>query len=767
MTIRLAKRADYGSDGQSRSFESAFAQIAHDYLQDRAPALLDYEVGFQLLDRDDDKNRSLGVTAFKVGEMWLYAPVFYVNGKLKGEELLYIKDKDMFAPLDDSWVDALLRKAPMQVGKSVPFNTYDQGVRLPDLMDIGMSPRKFASVMPHLEPWAADAAATVVKAALDPISPESGLLGHLARRGVKAASAWASILSEWPHLKRGFDTLYTPEEVQGALEKAARPRRVRGPKRVMPRKLKLDPAPATAKVAAIKLGQPLPIGLDDSDREALLRDGLLIKDARVDGEVSNAYVIPVRTDLDKSLRSPSEAGLYDVLDRDAKVVKCFVFPAPVSDRSIHGLLVVPVEGAKKRDWVVAHSTRIYVSKQYPDEDFRKALTKLPKVGDLNERDLAAVIDVEAPGGATASLPFEAGPKRGGRDGVTTRSAYFRACCLDTTPAFGPLPRPRVEHTEDRNRYRESRVRTGLPEGSRLQVVDDVLRVPKTARKLVLKAHDDVMDWESDRDRERFELGDMAEVALGIRKMGTDLTVAGKPGDRSINGQFIGRDQGAVCALVLDHGLREKEAHALLKTAADEARFGRGATFLVKYADGYPRFGDDPTAPQFPEPNYADGSAMHPQQRTLPFQERLQPVESARSRPDARSAYGPITDQPEPDQAMLQAAARASEEGDREFFDTAGLQSLLRVVATDDLLDDDLDAITLGMDAMGRQLMKMYFHDEQYVDRYGESGAQELEDAFRNTFEATGKLVISARQQTIEPMPEEAARSADLGSVANQ
>jgi hypothetical protein len=766
MTPRVAKRADFGSDGQSRSFESAFGQIAHDYLQDRSPALLDYEVGFQLLDRDDDKNRSFGVTAFKVGPMWLYAPVFYVNGKLKGEELLYIKDKDMFCPLDDAWVDMLLRKIPTQVGQATPFNTYAQGVRPPDLHDIGMSPRKFASALPAFAPWAVDAVDRFVTIATGAATPPQDLLGFIGQCGVKAASAWHALLTEYPPLRAGFDRLYPVKAVQAAITKAAsRPERParRGP--IRPRRLVLDGPPAQAKVAVYRPEDRRPIGLDDTDREAMLRDGLVIKDARDESETSKAFAVPVLEDLDRTLRSPDTAGLYAILDRDGRTVKCLVFPAPVNDSGVSGLLVIPIEGGKERDWTVAHPTRVYAATQYPDAEFRAEIEKLPKMGDPDSGTLIVAIDPTTPGAPVASLPFEVGTRRGDRDGVSTRDAYFRTCCLDTKPAFGrggKWPLGHVSGDQPSADFRSKRVRLGLPEGSAFEFQDATLRVPETARRLTLSRR-----ALEDMDSDRFELGDKAEVLLGIRKAGAVIEVAGAASERAINQQRVGSDRDALTALVLGHGLGESEARGLLDIATKEARHGRGARFLIKYADGYPRFGDEALAPAFPEPHYSNGSALHPDRQTLPFQERSVPVESLRTRSDAAERYRPMTDPPEPDQGMLRAAARASEEGDREFFDVAGLQSLLRVVSTDDLLDDDLDTVTRGMDAMGRQLLKMYFHDEQYIDRYGSAGAKELEDAFRNTFEATGKLVIAARQQTIEPMPEEAARSADLGSVANQ
>ena len=47
------KLAETGSTDEA-SFEQAFSRIAHAYLRNRAPSLLDHELGFQLLVSTED-----------------------------------------------------------------------------------------------------------------------------------------------------------------------------------------------------------------------------------------------------------------------------------------------------------------------------------------------------------------------------------------------------------------------------------------------------------------------------------------------------------------------------------------------------------------------------------------------------------------------------------------------------------------------------------------------------------------------------------------
>jgi len=61
--------------GDSMPFEQAFSNLAHAYLKDKAPQLLNYELGFQLLDKNEDNNKAAGMFGFKVGSQMMYAPV--------------------------------------------------------------------------------------------------------------------------------------------------------------------------------------------------------------------------------------------------------------------------------------------------------------------------------------------------------------------------------------------------------------------------------------------------------------------------------------------------------------------------------------------------------------------------------------------------------------------------------------------------------------------------------------------------------------------
>jgi hypothetical protein len=144
------KTAEIGGRGDDVAFEQAFSNLAHAYLRDSAPKLMDHEIGFQLLDRNRENTKAVGVFAFKVGSMWLYAPVFFLNGDLKGHELLYIKNQDMFVPLKENWVNYLINRKPSILGAGIDKNLTQFGQRQPDFTQLSRSPAKFGSARPTM-----------------------------------------------------------------------------------------------------------------------------------------------------------------------------------------------------------------------------------------------------------------------------------------------------------------------------------------------------------------------------------------------------------------------------------------------------------------------------------------------------------------------------------------------------------------------------------------------------------------------------------------
>lgn len=141
----MAKLGEIGGPGQDKDFEQAFSNLAHAYAREKCPMLEPYEVGFEVLERSDDGKRAAGITGYQVGDQLMYAPVFWLQGKIKGHELLYLKDQDLFTPCKENWINYMLERKLPEIGETVARDPLRLGIRRPDILRQTRSGLKYAA----------------------------------------------------------------------------------------------------------------------------------------------------------------------------------------------------------------------------------------------------------------------------------------------------------------------------------------------------------------------------------------------------------------------------------------------------------------------------------------------------------------------------------------------------------------------------------------------------------------------------------------------
>ena len=212
------KAASIGGE-QEQGFEQAFASLAYAYLKDKSPRLLDFIVGFQLVDRNEDNTKAMGLFGFKVGDQWLYAPVFFLNGDLKGHELLYIKKQDAFVPMKENWVNYLISRKPHVLGEPSDKNTHQLSGLMPSLSKLQGPPShgtKTGSYRPHIDAWARDFLAFIGAAdtksdklfAKHAALTETLDLRNFLKEFPLLKMAFEKCYMAYPLIKKGFDRFY-------------------------------------------------------------------------------------------------------------------------------------------------------------------------------------------------------------------------------------------------------------------------------------------------------------------------------------------------------------------------------------------------------------------------------------------------------------------------------------------------------------------------------------------------------------------------------
>lgn len=89
--------------------EKAFSDQASGFVENKlGPLMKDkHRVGFEIVKKNDENTRMVGVFAFKVSKNLLFAPVFFINGDIKGP-LLYRCDTKTFVPATKDWATYLI-----------------------------------------------------------------------------------------------------------------------------------------------------------------------------------------------------------------------------------------------------------------------------------------------------------------------------------------------------------------------------------------------------------------------------------------------------------------------------------------------------------------------------------------------------------------------------------------------------------------------------------------------------------------------------------
>lgn len=286
--------------------EKAFLDQAYTFLQNKAGPIMKtpHRVGFEIVHKNDDNTRMVGIFVFRVGEELFYAPTFFINGSIKGTDLFYRCEQKRFVPLSSGWVSHLMNAVIRTEGQGLPVRHRQQNVNQANLRQLAFPPGygaggasfKFASM--------ADIAAPEdVKSMVDHM--QAALCGtSLLQRFVKASGGVSAATQLADAAERSFkfaNALYVSSPVQDfqvdAVKQAAAPQDL----------IILHLNPILNKRASTAT---------EDDR----LKGFQIEDRRKAANVNTEIYSNDASELG-SFETP---GVYDVPAPDGSIVKCLV-----------------------------------------------------------------------------------------------------------------------------------------------------------------------------------------------------------------------------------------------------------------------------------------------------------------------------------------------------------------------------------------------------------------------------------------------------------
>lgn len=773
------KYAALGGNGDDTPFEQAFSNLAHAYLQDKAPGLLDHEVGFQLLDRNNENTKAVGVFAFKLGTMWLYAPMFFLNGDLKGHELLYLKNQDMFVPLKENWINYLINRKPGILGHGVDRSLSRLGQRQPDFTQLSRSPSKFGSANPTLKemiteamPAFAKAATLNTTAAFQEISVSLDLGTFLKSARLETLDFLVKACQRAPQLASAIEQFHGLNIIKEAIDAAKI--RENAPKiaSIVSEAPEKPKALKGLKIVTmdVTIQTMLPPGHTEEDQEKLLNDGILIDDQRDRDNVA----IPYHIQVDKKLFNPTQSGLYDILVKPGDIERCYVAAYPMgASKRTDFITVVRVDG--KPDWINTRADQVFALARIEGEEFDKWFDALPEANSVSKSGRHMAICKRG----DATVPFRVIREYGESEyGTTSYEAHLED--HSKFPPKGHISPCCYTDPLNYDKWRDGvRIHLNGKKGGSLRSSMGDIFVPEGYKLLkVSKGEDDAESADDqgacgcgESDPPALMPGNLIDAQLCLMSKTASLEVTHNGTEVEINGEKKLSEKQALVNLLVEHHLREDAAREILTRAASSRKFSCRLKLAADPYGGPMMINGAPSAPTMPSPVMGGEFVMGTNVPTQLGIDQGVPVPDMLALNTDRSVYNP---NPMYDKGVLgsgtdqelQRVLDAAQSGQKEVFDTAMIGSMLRAVRDDSLVDRYMGDLTKGLDKLGRILFMFYWHGDRFADRYGKSDMPELEDSLRNAFEMLGDVILFLKQKTIDPNPDNSAQDIDLSAVAN-
>jgi hypothetical protein len=773
-------------------FERTFSDLAHARLRDRAPGLLDHLVGFQLLDKNEDNTHAVGVWGFDVGGELLYAPVFFLNGQLKGDDLLYLKSQDAFVPLQENWINYLLNRRPYILGETEEMTPAEMGIQQPDFNAIARPPytgSKYASantikgLTDYLSATIADDFKPFLPVIMSPPGGEKraslrdkwDVPNFIKEAGWKAARVLLATMRKNAAFTDSLLSMYKMEDILEAAKKAfmadgTEKKAADGDKMIE------DSAPDVQIMIAdranvLDLDDTM---LTDAEKERLQRDRYVVRDNRADGETSTVY----EPKISKTLQNPHSSCYGRVLMADGSFQPRLVVKNPkgidcLYDYDRGDTVVVDPKGGRMMS---TNNENVFLDNEgHRFDEWQQVFNGLAAPSSVAERQ--KVIFVNEKGDGTAPFFVE---RRVVSNGSTTLYGEF-----DNWPRainrnnhlrdilYPPYRGQKFNVSDSKtSRFGESPVMnegrtcvviTNKPGNSVTQIGKDFF-IPN-GFKVIKLSRDMIQPYKLDRPDDRWRRDEERRIKAETDRMATPQTLAEiqlnifkSANVREIQPVTDGiewwiRDNGtmgrpmsklaALKRLIIDYRLREKDASAILK----QARRSGSPKYFVKSAQ--------PFAPAIQEPITSTDPTLFTNPRVMYPQSDLV---SANETPLDR--YGATT----MDMDSTYRAQQAAQQGQKEVLDTSVISGLVKSMDPNTVVDQYLGDLMLGLDRIGRIKFMYYWHFDKFKDRYGSQDMPELEDNLNNVFENLGDLTLFLKQKTIEPEVSDATGEAELEQI---
>lgn len=746
-----------------QQLEQDFGKLAYAFLRDRAPQLVNYLLGFEIVDQEEDGSKAIGIFGFKINDSYYYVPVFFVNNQIKGMDLLFNKKHNTFVPLQESWINYILNKQSISLGGTTPNN---QEVR----KDFENPNFWFLRSPYTAHKMASDkTAASAVNVAQDGFETWNSMQASTKEAMDKDAEFQQAFAASIWRMQgnKTFDFLKTAaSKLVPFLENVGGPQSVEviansfsnckyanaaltfypDIESLIVREFNetLAPKKAEEKLKIITEIYDGPAMVASQDQKRIVRDGFSIKDVRDASEKSEVFP----TDYSKRFSTPSEPGKYNLLLSNGGTVEAWLFMPSKPDARY----MLAYEPSKKfaatadpsmmivRDQKIdsdktPYDSAIELDKMEVGKHYFLINNRLNTSGIFKVRTIRAANDIRT----ELCVNFEHTPRNLTRKDNTWEDV----------------------HAGFRDRY-DDQIDT-------IQLADfnsDKLR--NNANKLIVpenwKAVEVVYDpygTEDEAAYKAFKPGTSLDLDEALFKQSVHNLAVENP-DRHGRTYYFKLDdfvegpfgyKTAAWRLAKDYGIDASDAFEMLSDADKNIKARR----LVKFAQGVgvsmPRpimqqFGSDPfTGAQIQEPDEQQITGQFT--GVPPLRNPMVPGFNIGGQTETEVARGGgETTGTTLQDDVINLANQAAQSGQKTIFDHSTILGLAKIYDVSNIIDMYLPEMFKALDRLGRILFLYYWKNDEFVDRYGVEDISNMEDLIRSVFKSYGDLILKLKQKSI-------------------
>lgn len=718
-----------------KQFEQSFFQLAFQRLEEKLYNLLPYLIGFEVVNKSPDGLKALGVFGFKSdNNQMLFVPAFFINGDVKGVDILYSKNNEQFYPLTEDFAEMFLKDDATGIGKPShdTEQKINQDVPMTDLQSLVRPPRtgkvSYASVIDFVE-----------------------------QADEKVKTAFYNWFKDDDSFSEAVLKYYPVEKVAKAIA-------IKKAEKVLP----------MTSVKVYSKDDDLS-DLSDSQKQEVYQKGRIIVDGRDEDQKSKFGLF----NYPSKFTNPTESGFYNYLTNSGSLRYALILTHPmglISHYPTDDAIVIDLDSSKEGQAYIAKATNVFVKGKYIIEKFKDVLSGMtdpaeakPSYNDtyilINEKYAATI-----PFTITMNYKDDNGMRRIGIEPVSSLEYEYDSVGAGTSWSNRKQWNNSFYANKENKPRKFTLVMTKKP-GDKLEYDHDAIYVPKGFKLFPIKLGyydtccDSVVEMPSDPDaRKKAQDEARAKKELYMRgKPGNKSNLMGALREESIypmtvssNGSeyFVSvaeakkKYDNAIkvkIAMITELGLDEKQADEILQGFRPHIANKKAGYIKFAYTgeQSFSPWDPTPFANQLGQPTYDGVGHMEVMQtgdgyKKDPTRMGLAGMPEIKGQAP-QDASGP--------QAAINQASQLAQAGQKEIFDTHTIATLAKYVSPDSKVTSYTPDFVSCLDKLGRMLFLVHWETDKFEQMYGRSELPELVELLTNVFNNLGDLVIFLKRKS--------------------